>query len=199
MQQPDTSEVGPIEINTEKQEAVADTKEVVETLQHPKQPTKLELKRMQQFQDRLRRLMNKGLTEAQAKEAIAKEDWDNLSPAKKIARLQHFTVMMTSGLRYDITALQDNDGELADAMDINFKAFAKILAKLGVSFEEQAGAIAEAQAEIQADKEKKAREEKAKEKGQKDASEVEAIKAEAKEQEASGETSVPEGATEFGG
>lgn len=197
--QPTTEPGVPIEIKTEEQEIVSDVAQVEDALQHPKHPTKAELKRIQQYQERLRRFMNRGLNEEQARQAIAKEDWDNLSPDKKIAQLQHFMVQVFRGLQGDIDNLRHNDGELADSMDINFRAFARMAEKLGVSIEEQQAFVAQAVNEIQVEKDRLAAEQKAQEKKAQDSSDVSTFKEEARLEDASGTPETPEGATEFGG
>lgn len=130
-------------------------------------PNKIEEKRQRILADRLKRHMAKGLSQSEAEEAMAKEDYERLPIEKKLERHTQF---LQGGIRtlakeirkikegaeisvqIEIEKLQHNDVVLADAMDVNFKALAKLFTKLGISLEEQAAALKEAEAEVEADK-----------------------------------------------
>lgn len=142
------------------QEAVADVaiEAAPETAQEvkqpePRKPTKQELKRQQIFMDRIKRHMAKGLTFQDAQRAIQKEDYDRMPIAEKVKRLENILAMNLHGMYQDIKLVKSNQDVLADAMDVNFKGFEKILKKLGVSDEERKQLMDEAEAEFKAERE----------------------------------------------
>jgi uncharacterized protein YoaH (UPF0181 family) len=164
-------------------------------------PNKFQQKQIQKYVERLRRHMAKGLSEEKARQVMAKEDYDNLSPDKKIQRMESLISALFQGLQGDINNLRHNDSELADALDINFRAFAKMLLKLGVGIDEQKAAVAEAKAEIEAEQKKREEDRAAVEEEARKARDDAAAIAQAKEpsQEPAEAPAVPEGATEFSG
>jgi hypothetical protein len=117
-----------------------------------KKPNKFELKKRQIFMDRMQRLMSKGMNSQQAQMAIAREDYERLSPADKIKRLEGQLAGLAQSFGMEINNLRHNDGVLADALDLNFKGIAKMLVKLGISLEDQAKFLAEAQKEMEAER-----------------------------------------------
>lgn len=161
--------------------------------------SKQQAKQLQKYIDRVRRHMGRGLTEDQARMLIAKEDYDNLSPEKKIKRLEGIVIGSVQGVRQDILNLKHNDSELADAMDINFRAFSKMLLKAGISLAEQNVFMAEAQAEVASEQERKAAKKLRQAEEAKAKAQDKTVKEEAAEPDASGPTAVPEAATEFKG
>jgi hypothetical protein len=114
----------------------------------PKGAAKLEAKRQQILQDRMRRHMGRGLSQEQAWQAIQKEDFDALPMDKKFARLENMVSNTFRQLAQEIVNLGQGHAAVADAFDINYRAVHKIFVKLGVSPEEQQLLIAEAQGEV---------------------------------------------------
>lgn len=139
-------------------EAPSDTQPVSTKAEAPKKLSKIEEKRLRQLQERFKRIKNDhpDWSPQQIMQEIERQNYEALPVDKK---LEHFKGLMAQSLRSvfdEINNLRYNDGVLADSMDLNFKAFTKILDKLGVSPEEQKKYILEAEAEIKADREKAA-------------------------------------------
>jgi hypothetical protein len=68
---------------------------------------------------------------------------------KKIDRLEKVVSASLQNIATDITSLQHNDTVLADAMDVNFTAIARILEKLGIPNQELNSVIEQVYAEKQ--------------------------------------------------
>lgn len=121
----------------------------------PKKRTKMELKRLQQYQERRRRLINKGVHEDKVDAVIAEEDYHALPIEKKFEQL--FTSVRTAitGFASDLNELRHNDGVISDVIDVNARAFAKCLTKAGISLEVQGEIFKEAEAEIRAELQKR--------------------------------------------
>lgn len=171
---------------------VREIEEAPQALNEPKKPTKLELKRQQITQERIQRKMTSGMSFEAAVAAVQREDYENLSPAEKIKRLEAAIISNLQKLARDISLLSDNQRDLADVMDVNFRAFEKMLAKVGLAPDAQHALMEEAAAEVQAEREARVR------KQQADQEEAKK-RALAEEVDAPGTTEIPEGATVFGG
>jgi hypothetical protein len=120
-----------------------------------KKPTAIEIKRQKIWMERFKRLLNKGVAKEKIPAILAKEDYDNMPLAEKFEQYKKTDLAMTRRLAGDINSLQYNDGVLADSMEVNFRAFAKMLVKLGLSSEDQKALVKEAEDEIKAEREKK--------------------------------------------
>lgn len=120
-----------------------------------REPTKLELKRYQQHQERVKRMINKGMDPAKVEAAIAEEDYRALPVEKKFDMLMHSVRMAISGFAEDIQGLRFNDQMFSDVMAINSRAMTKCLIKAGISLEVQSDLIKEADAEIRAEFQKR--------------------------------------------
>jgi hypothetical protein len=168
-----------------------------------RKPSKHEMRMAQRFQERLQRLMNRGMSQQQALLAIQREDYEALPPEKKIKRLEGIIKSIAERLGQDITNLRYNDNELGDAMDVNFMAFSEMLVKLGISREEQDLFVKTAQATMAARRASELEQQKAAaEAAQKAAAaknEAASVEEEAKVDDAAGTPHVPEEATTFGG
>lgn len=114
--------------------------------------SKIDLKRQKIYQERMQRHIAKGKTPEQANEAIRREDYERLPPNEKINRLERALVGNFQAIAQDIAVLKDNQNSLADVMDVNFRAFEKMLLKLGVPVEEQKAMLQAAEAEIRAER-----------------------------------------------
>jgi hypothetical protein len=115
-------------------------------------PSKIDQKRQKIFQDRMKRFMSKGMTPEQAISAMQREDYDRLPPDQKIRRLESALVGNFQQVARDIGLLRQNQNDLADVMDVNFRAFEKMLIKLGVPSEDQKALLKEAEDEIRAER-----------------------------------------------
>ena len=115
--------------------------------------SKIDLKRQKIFQDRMKRFLAKGLTVEQAVDAIQREDYDRLPPDAKIKKLEGALIGNFQQIARDITLLKQNEDSLADVMDVNFRAFGKMLSKLGLSVEDQQAIFKEAETEFKAERE----------------------------------------------
>ena len=124
-------------------------------------PNKVNAKQQQIYNERARRLINQGVDPSKVDQIIAKEDYERMSPAQKISRLESMIVRTNRGIASDISTITENQRTLADFMDVNFAAFSKILESLGVSKEKQReiveGVEAEFLAKRQAEEEEKAK------------------------------------------
>ena len=126
-------------------------------------PTKLDGKRLDQQEERRRRLVNRGIPVEKIDEVIQREDYERLPMERKVERLEKLLAGYQKSIAQDLMALQANQMALFHTMDVNFTAFEMILAKLGVTPEQQKEAVLEAQKIIDQKQEaaRKASEEKA--------------------------------------
>jgi hypothetical protein len=174
-----------------------------------KKITPIDMKRIKALQERVRRWMNAnpGKTETEAMQAIQQEDYDRMPVEKKLLRLENIIRGFMGQVGEDIMTLQQNQYSVSDAFDINYRAVAKMLVKLGLPVEEHAKFMKEAQDEVVAERkaaiEKHIEEEKKKMEAQAAVIEKAKMEAEAKE---SGKPSteskgaeLPKDATIFGG
>jgi hypothetical protein len=123
----------------------------VEVKAEPRQPTKLEMKRQQIFVDRMKRHMANGLDQRAAAAAIAREDYERLPVDQKLSRIERVFSQAHQGLATDVQKVHSNQVDLADTMDVNFRAFGKMLEKLGLKGEDQKACFDEAVAELTAE------------------------------------------------
>jgi hypothetical protein len=181
-----------------------------------KKPSKFDQKRQQIALDRLRRKMNelgpdgKQKTPQQAMAEIQREDYERMPADKKIARLENIISSMSRQFAADMQNLRRNDGAIADAFDINYRAIGVMMEKLGISYEDQktineqatAAFAADRQAKVEAEAQAAAEKmQKAKEVDEKDRMEKEAAKQSAGVQEEAKSEEDPHveaGATVFG-
>jgi hypothetical protein len=176
----------------------------------PRKPTKIEMKRQQQYMERRKRLMNKGVPESEVDRALAEEEYRNLPVEKKFERFANAMNGAVQSLAKDIMGLRHNDGVLADAMDLNFKAVARALEKAGVPLQLQGEIIKQAEIELRAERQRQFEEQQAAARAQAQAHAqaaeqnvaAELAKAEGKELTPEAPPPAeppPEGATTFGG
>ena len=128
----------------------------------PAKITKLDEKRMRAFQERMRRWMNnhpdkvKGKSDPEAAQiaamALQQEDYDNLPIDQKFQRLENVVVGSLKKLGEDLVTVQHNQYSISDAFDVNYRAIAKMFAKLGIPLEEHNKFMKEAQAEFEAER-----------------------------------------------
>lgn len=173
--------------------------------------SKIDLKRMEQYQARRKRLLGQGVAEDKVDQVIAEEDYKALPIEQKFERFAMSTNQSFHLFGQDVNALQHNIQVTADAVDVNSKAIAMIFEKLGISLEQQKEIVKEATELVNKEREErrlalqKKREEEAKmrqamEEGP--VAEAALRKAEGKPDlvDQPGEPApIPEGATEFGG
>lgn len=128
--------------------AMPEAPEEVTEMKQPKL-SKIEEKRQQIFRDRVRRKMGDGKTEEQAIQAIMQEDYEAMPLDKKFARLESAVANAINGLMHNVNTIRQNEHVVADAFDINYRALAKMMAKLGLSQEEQNAIIDETKKEVE--------------------------------------------------
>ena len=162
----------------------------------PRKPTKLELKRQQIFQDRMKRKISDGLTPEQAYAAIQKEDWERLPADKKIAMMQVSFSQSLENVGRDLARLHDNQKDLADVMDVNFRAYGKMFVRLGIPDDEQVKMIKECEDEVRVEREAFLAQQAVKQKAEAEEAQKKEL---AETVDQPGETKVPDGATVFGG
>lgn len=109
---------------------------------------KIQEKRYRQHMERRQRLINSGTPEDKVDQQMAQEDYNAMPPEKKIARLEQIIQGTFQQFAQELANLRHNDGVLADAMDLNFKAFSRMLAKLGLPVEEHKAFMQQAQQEM---------------------------------------------------
>lgn len=168
--------------------------------------TKVDMKRQKDRDERRRRLANKGVPVERIDETLALEDHQNLSPERRIEKLEGLVVRLFQGLQRDILSLQHNDGVITDALDINLRAMAKCLEKAGIDRDQQGVIITEVETELREEQRKAMEARQAAEKAAEEASVLERIKAEVSKkpslvgaEEEKAPTEVPDGATVFEG
>lgn len=170
-------------------------------------------KSQKQLQDR-EKLLKAGVPEDEVERVLAQQEYQSLPVDKRLQRLEqmmaggfselleqyHKAIKNTEGLAGDVQRLSENDRDIADVLDINFRAFSKALVSLGCSPEQQKGLMEEAQKEIDAELAERAARKAEIEKFQIDRDAVhlvkEAVEAPSTKPE---ETPLPDGATVFGG
>lgn len=130
------------------QPAVQKSEDNVRTLSEVRKMSKIDMKRLQAYEERKRRLINKGVAPDKVDGVIAAEDYANLPVEKKFERLESMVSQVLQGLQRDIMSLRHNDGVIADAMDINLRAVARSLEKAGVTKEQQGEIVKLVEAEI---------------------------------------------------
>lgn len=161
--------------------------------EEPRRPSKQEAKRHQIYMERIRRHINAGKTAEQAVALVEKEDWERTPVSKKIDFLRGMIMGNVRKLAEDINTLHANQKDLANVMDVNFRAFERALIKAGVAQEDIKQLLAESEAEILAERQAAIA---AKRKEQEEAQKQQLVK----EVDEPGEAApTPEGATVFGG
>lgn len=102
-----------------------------------KKLSKIQVKKMQQYQERRRRMVNKGVPVEQVDAVIAREDYEKLPVGDKLKRMEGFIASALGQLGQELVNLRHNDQVLSEAMDVNFTAIARALVKVGVPLDEQ--------------------------------------------------------------
>jgi hypothetical protein len=121
------------------------------TLGGPKKLTKFEQRKQQILTDRMKRHVAAGKTPEQAYAAIQREDYDRMPVDDKVKRLEGMLVGNIQSLSNDVSMLHKNEKDLADVMDVNFRAFERMMVKLGLPLEEQRKILVEVEAELRAE------------------------------------------------
>ena len=110
--------------------------------------SKMDEKKRQIYIERRKRALNKGIPEDKVDQHLAKEDFERL-PLE--TRVQHMIDTAFRRLAQEIVSLEYNDQMLSAAMDVNFRAIAKMLEKLGIPREQQLELLKEAKEDIEKD------------------------------------------------
>lgn len=113
--------------------------------------TKVELKRMKIYQERRLRKINEGVDPKKVDAVLSEEDYRNMSLEEKFEQHRKITIASIRRIAQDLLDLQHNDRVIGDAIDINFRAFARMLTKAGVSLEDQGIIFKEIRAEVEAE------------------------------------------------
>lgn len=148
--------------------------------------SKIDMKRAQQQMDRRKRLINDGVAEDKVDAVMAKEDYEAQPVEKKVKRLESVVNNIFTGMSHDMMNLRRNDGAIAEAFDINYRAIVKMFARLGITPEQHKEVMDEVQADLAAERQ------------QREKASVEAELTNNKPTEAAG-SDAPDGATQFGG
>lgn len=146
--------------------------------------SKIDHKRAQIYEERRRRLLNRGVPEAQVDAVMAAEDYRNLPLAERFMRFEKMVLGALEGLQRDIISLRHNDSVIAESMDVNLRAMSLCLEKAGVSKEAQSDIIKQVDTQLRQERAQRA-----------SAAEQKTIESQI---DAEGQTEVPEGATVFG-
>lgn len=131
---------------------VREIEEVVPEVGSRPKVSKLEQKRRQIFEQRVQRHVSSGMNVEDAIARVQKEDYDVLPVSEKIKHLEGMLIGNIQKLAEDITLLRQNQTMLANVMDANFKAFDKMLGKLGLSEDERKKLVEEAIMELHAER-----------------------------------------------
>jgi hypothetical protein len=136
--------------------------QAVEMRKQSRKVTKIDEKRAQIFEERVKRWVNnnqdklKGLNEQQVREqaihALHAEDLDKMSPMERVKRLEQIAFQTFNKLATDLSHVEGNQFALADAMDVNFRAMAKMFAKLGIPVEDHNKFMEESKVELEAER-----------------------------------------------
>lgn len=172
--------------NAEIQDAPEDVQEL-----EARKPNKFEQKRQKILAERIQRKIAKGMSPDNAVASIQREDYEALPDSDKIKRLESAMIHNFQRLAGDINTLKSNQDQLADIMDVNFRAFEKMLLKLGIPLQEQLDTMTLVAEEIKTEREARAVAKQVEEEEAKKASLVDSV-------DQSGTPEVPEGATVFG-
>lgn len=116
--------------------------------------SKQERKKLKALDERKEFLRQNGLDEEQISQVIAQEKYDALPIDQKLKRMEMALQATVRQIGHDIQNLRHNDGVLADAMDVNFRAVHRALKLAGVSEEQQKEIVEQITAEM-AEAEKK--------------------------------------------
>jgi hypothetical protein len=114
-----------------------------------KKPNKIELKRQEIFMQRLMRKIKDGKTPEEAQAEINREDYAAMPIDKKVMRLEKLIADVNRANVNDFNALRHNDGVIGDTIDLNNRAIQKMFLKLGITNEQQKEIIAEATKELE--------------------------------------------------
>lgn len=124
------------------------------SLKH-KMHAKAELKRAKARELRRQELRKAKVPEEMVEAMLEREEYEALPVDQKISRLEHIVAGMSRQVGKDIHNLEYNDGQIADALDVNLRAVAHMFEKLGISREEQIRFMGEAEKELAAELEAK--------------------------------------------
>lgn len=136
---------------SQEQSTVVDLKNVPKFIQ----------KRMKNLEKRKKELKDKGLSDEEVEQTLAREEYESLPINEKVTRLERMVAETTQNFAKEINNLFYNDQLVADYMDINMRSVARIFAKLNVSVEEQKKITMEVQEELENERKAKKTEEEA--------------------------------------
>lgn len=120
-------------------------------MSEPQKLSKIDVKRMQIYQQRRERHIAAGVPPDKVDETIAREDYERLPPDGKIRRIETAFANYSRAVAKEMKDLEHNDTILADSMDVNFRAIAKMLVALGMPLEKQREFLELAKEEMKAE------------------------------------------------
>jgi len=167
---------------------IQEAQEQVTEISSAKKATKQDLTRQKIYDERRQRHLNKGIPAERVDQVIAREDYERLSVEEKVKRLENNIGGALRQLAGELQNLRHNDGVIAEAMDVNFRALGKIFAQLGVSTEQQKAYLKDVAEEMQRER-----------LAQQEQQAAEQALKEAPQEVATAPTVAPEAATSFGG
>jgi uncharacterized protein YoaH (UPF0181 family) len=135
---------------------IQETPEDVQELDKPQKVSKIEQKRQQIMAERIQRKTANGMSLENAVAAIKREDFEALPLGERQKRLESAMIGNFRKVAQDMGALNDNQTQLADIMDVNFRAFEKMLTKLGIPPQEQLDTMTLVVEEIKAERDARA-------------------------------------------
>ena len=130
-----------------------------------KKPSKMELKRQQIFFDRLKRKMGETVkgqdgqprpkTQQEALMEMQREDYEALPLPKKLERMEGMLTGFMQRVGQDMMNLRRNDGAIADAFDMNYRAIGAMFTHLGINPEQQKEFMSAAREQFENDRKAK--------------------------------------------
>lgn len=138
-------------------EQAPETKKLSKAEKKQQKANALQTKRMQQLVEKRQRLLNQGVPEAEVDQRLQQEAYNALSPDAKIARLEQMVAQAVRGLAGDLQVVFQNQNMLAQSVDLKERAYAKAFEKLGIDPEQQQALLDQAQTELVAEYEARAK------------------------------------------
>lgn len=106
-------------------------------------------KKAEKQRQRAEALQKMGIPPDQIMQILAAEEYNSLPLDKKVARLEQMFSQGMSSMAQEMVNLRHNDGVLADALDVNFRAVARALVLAGVDLDKQKEILQQVSGEIE--------------------------------------------------
>jgi len=157
--------VGPTDAVDGNVATVGVAQDSVASISQAKKPSKMEMKRQQIFFDRMKRKMGemvddgKGGKRAKSQQEalmeMQREDYEALPLPKKLERLEGMVTGFMQRVGQDMMNLRRNDGAIADAFDMNYRAIGAMFTHLGINPEQQKEFMSAAREQFENDRKAK--------------------------------------------